>query len=153
MLKNFFKDIFNTNAFPRTIAALPERYRSVAEVNERAGKQHFVNWYGLDRYDCRFYARRCKGNKYEIRFSCESMENVMGESYYHKRVLRLMKNVPLSDAIRIIQQFDEEALEINRRQLETLPEKKREKKIERKRGRNNVRRVQKRLTAANPYRH
>jgi len=103
-----------------------------------------IDHYGSYRYQ--FYARRNKDRKYDI--------FVKFNDSFDKGRAMLRCSVSLNDAIGIIRGYDDK---ITAGRSSTLPEQDRaayaKRFIDPKRGRNNVRRVQSRLTVANPYGH
>lgn len=141
---NWLKDIFNCNSFPRTISALPSEGPGY-EVRNLCGRD--VTDYNYDDYRYQLYARRSKGREYDIfvKFNNGSFDS-------GRAMLRC--GVALNDAIGIIRGYDDK---VTAKRLGNLPKQDHaayaKRFIDPKRGRNNVRRVQNRLTIANPYGH
>lgn len=141
---NFLKDIFNCNATPRSIASLPSKgpgYR----VNELCGRD--VTEYSSFSYSYKLYAQRMNNKKYNIYVKYSDHDGDSG-----KAMIRC--EVPLNEAMAIVKSHDDKE---TKKRLQHLPESDHaafEKSyIAPKRGRNNVRRVQQRLTIANPMGH
>jgi len=141
---HFLKDIFNCNATPRSIVSLPSSGQGY-NVNELCGRS--VTRYNSFYYSYQLYARRTENKKYNIYVKYNDHDGDSG-----KAMIRC--EIPLSEAISVVKSHDDKE---TRKRLGHLPESDHaafEKSyITPKRGRNNVRRVQQRLTVSNPMGH
>lgn len=149
----YIKSLFNNKSYPRKFTAMEESCDSAYQVNRLCG-QNVATWFsGRDSYKTQFFAALTDGHRYDIKFSYCGTATVMEGEITDVGEIILQSNVGFGDAVDIIKKHDAAATERMRHKLQELPEKKREKKILNKRGRNNVHHVQKRLSIANPFIH
>lgn len=141
---NFLKDIFNCNATPRTIVSLPSKGPGY-KVNELCGRD--VTRYSTFSYSYQLYARRVENKKYNVYVKYNDHDGDSG-----KAMLRC--GIPLSEAIGVVRAHDDRETQNRLGHLPASDHAAFEKSyIAPKRGKNNVRRVQQRLTLANPMGH
>ena len=149
----YIKSLFNKKSYPRKFTAIEESCDGAYQVNRRCGRNVATWFVGRDSYKTQFYAVLTDGHHYDIKFSYRGTATFMDGEIMDAGDIVLQSGVGFGDAVDIIKKYDTEAAERLRENLEKLPEKKREKKIARKRGRNNVHHVQKRLSISNPFIH
>ena len=149
----YIKSLFNKKSYPRKFTAIEESCDGAYQVNRLCG-QNVATWFtGRDSYKTQFYAARTDGHYYDIKFSYCGTATFMDGEVTDVGDIVLQSRVGFADAVDIIKKYDAEAEERLRKKLEKLPQKKCEKKIARKRGRNNVHYAQKRLSISNPFIH
>lgn len=150
---SYIKSLFNGKSYPRKFTAMEESCDSAYQVNQLCGR-NIASWFsGRDSYKTQFFASLTAGHHYDIKFSYRGTVAVMEGEMTDVGEIVLQSNVGFADAVDIIKKYDAEAAERLAKKLENLPEKKRDKKIAGKRGRNNVHAVQKRFSIANPFIH
>jgi len=149
----YIKSLFNKKSYPRKFTAIKESCDGAYQVNQRCG-QNVATWFaGRDSYKTQFYAALTDGHHYDIKLSYCGTATIMDGEVTDVGDIVLQSRVGFADAVDIIKKYDAEAEERLRKKLEKLTPKKCEKKIARKRGRNNVRHVQKRFSISNPFIH
>ncbi|MBL1146321.1 MAG: hypothetical protein HND56_06295 [Pseudomonadota bacterium] len=141
---NWLKDIFNCNAMPRTIASLPQQVEG-RHINQICGQS--VTAYSFLDYNCQIYAKRTKDMDYDI-----MVKYWYGSSDEGKAMIRC--SVPLAEAMEIIRSYDDKETYRRVRHMPKSDHPAFEKRfVDPARQRNNVRRVQQRLTVSNPRGH
>lgn len=141
---NWLKDIFNCNATPRTIASLPIEGEG-NEINRLCGRG--VTAYSFLDYGYQVYAKRTKDMDYDI-----MVKYWHGSTDGGKAMMRC--NVPLAEAIEIIRTHDDKETYRRVRHMPQSDHAAFERRfVDPERQRNNVRRVQQRLTVSNPRGH
>lgn len=141
---NWLKDIFNCNATPRTIASLPVQGEG-REINRLCGRT--VTAYSSLDYGYQVYAKRTKDMDYDI-----MVRYWHGTTDEGRAMIRC--SVPLPEAMEIIRKYDDQETYRRVRHMPQSDQTAFEKRfVDPERKRNNVRRVQQRLTVSNPRGH
>lgn len=137
---DFVKKMFNKNAAPEKITALPQKMFG-CELDDLGG---YTRWKGQE-YNVQFYAARNDDKTYSLkcRYSHHTDQGVM----------TLRGHISMAEAIAELRKYDNKETDHRMHINKHLEYSARRQQIEKSRDDDNVRLVQNRLTASNPMRH